>query len=151
MSEKQTVGRLWLFLLGLALVAVLALYLDVQRKNRVLQQEIQRLQNSQVLLMVPDAQAEAIAEWLSRHPDATDVIIRDARKQQQQDPAAGTSSQPQEQLPLSPLKPVSDLPHTDEPDAPSLQPVVVSESADGVKVINLPHGGIRVTTREEKH
>ncbi len=54
------------------------------------------------------------------------------------------------------VDPVPESLRTEAPSVSSTQaqsqssnvPVVISENADGVKVISLPNGGIRVTTRE---
>ncbi len=110
-----------------------SLYLESRYKLALLKDEVHRLQQSQVLLMVPDEQAAVIADWLEQHPKQTHALI----DMFSQTPVKETSND------HKPVK-VRDISRTPEKNS-----VIVSETEDGVKVIKLPHGGIRVTTRED--
>lgn len=126
------------FLLVIAVVLLAGLYFDTAKKNRALTEEVKLLKSSQVLLMVPDEQAEDIAKWLTQHPEKTKALARKA--------ASGESIK----LTLGPGVSVSaemETVNVPTPVAVTQQKQIV-ENAEGVKVIILPHGGIRVTTRE---
>ncbi|MBT1443026.1 hypothetical protein KJI95_00595 [Shewanella sp. JM162201] len=162
-----------MFLLVVALVVVVVLYLDLRSQYSALKAENTRLAENQVLLMVPEGQAEALANWLESHPEQTGQLIERATKPNSSTSAASESAV-SEQIPAEagtktmqsdppqagrtdakPLpEPAAENPAPADPAAAqtlpdALQPVVVSESGNGVKVIALPHGGIRVTTRDE--
>ncbi|MGL4713104.1 MAG: membrane anchored protein in chemotaxis locus [Shewanella sp.] len=172
----STNSVLIMLLMGITILVLGALSLDYRRKNSLLQAEVKRLESSQVLLMVPDEQAEAIATWLSSHPDQTKVMLQLAspgeRKAVEIGPNVPLNVPPlldkqsavgdndttkhhaeQEfsipthlQVPAARVNSASML---TEPKNAAMLPVVISENADGVKVISLPNGGIRVTTRKE--
>lgn len=141
---KQTVpiwALLLLFIFGLAAAVTTALYLDLRHKFAGLEAQNRELAASQVLLMVPDDQAQALAQWLESHPNETERLLKrvenkanNAIDDYQRDEASSPKQQDAQ----------GDIPE-------ALVPEVISENADGVKVIVLPHGGIRVTTREEKN
>lgn len=145
MASKAT--PLWtvllLFVLVLITVVMTGLYLDLRHKFSALEEKNRELADSQVLLMVPDDQAEALARWLETHPNETQRLLQrvETKANSADEKPAG------EELPVSPKS--NDNQASEIPEA--LVPEVISENEDGVKVIVLPHGGIRVTTREEKH
>jgi hypothetical protein len=127
---------LCLFLMSILCLVLGSLYLDARNKMALLNKEVSQLQQSQVLLMVPDDQAVVIADWLEKHPKQTNALI--------------------DMFATAPIKEGLQM----EGEAVKLKPtpqqheknsVLVSETEDGVKVIKLPHGGIRVTTRDESH
>lgn len=123
-----------LFLMTVAIFVLAGLSIDLYRKNEVLKVDVQRLENSQVLLMVPEEQAELIANWLEQHPTQTQSLINMVAQKQPHVDEIKTVTKAQ-----TPLK---------MPESASGN-TLESESEDGVKVIKLPHGGIRVTTRDE--
>lgn len=180
MSKNQypmsTNSVLIILLMGIAILVLGALSLDYKRKNSLLQADIKRLESTQVLLMVPDEQAEAIATWLASHPDQTKAMLQLAAPGEQKAVAIGPEPVQNSIPPLlgkpdteidtakektnlessiskqlqAPEKEVKAVSQTIAPQNAEMLPVVISENADGVKVISLPNGGIRVTTRKEQ-
>lgn len=213
--KVSTFSILIIFLLSMGFFATTSLYFDVRHKNTLLLSEVERLQSSQVLLMVPDEQAEVVAKWMAEHPKATAALLQHAKPQQEvkvtvgpgievSESTAHKTSQKEsrtaakmsqddivvpssiartsdtniaEQLvegdpssntaDLSPLSadtnaatPATELALPldtegvksdvggDKAEKELVVPLIISENEDGVKVISLPHGGIRVTTRE---
>lgn len=154
MADKETrlLGyRLALFLFLVALVVVAALYWDLRQKNRQLSEKVAQLESSQVLLMVPDEQAAIIADWMSRHPQQTASLLDVIRPKM----TSGTEPEAQTSTKLS-VSPGDISPERTQGEAGATVPLPaqtedarVTELENGVKVIRLPHGGIRVTTREE--
>jgi len=154
-NNQFSVGiNLMLFLLLLAVIVFASLYFDLLKKNDLLKADIKRLESSQVLLMVPDEQAEDIANWLSQHPDQTETIIEFAGQNNKSiDSQSDIDTSPKSVL-LTP-QPLTDksveknsIQSTEGVPETLSEDVLVSENEQGVKVIRLPHGGIRVTTRE---
>jgi len=199
--KMSTFSILIIFLLSIGVFVTTSLYFDVRHKNTFLLSEVERLQSSQVLLMVPDEQAEVVAKWMAEHPEATQALLSHAKPQQEvkvtvgpgvevseaqahktsQDKSRDTAqlgqddivvpsniartsdqqvdkrltdgSSPDEAMDLSSLSSETP-PNITEADGSKLEkelvevPLTISENEDGVKVISLPHGGIRVTTRE---
>ena len=152
--NKGSVGiNLMLFLLLLAVVVLSSLYLDVLKKNDLLKADIKRLEASQVLLMVPDEQAADIANWLTQHPEQTQTIIEFAGPDAHSVDNKVDIDDPPKSVLLSPQPQLDDIAEKNiqgtaiAPEKLS-EDVLVSENEAGVKVIRLPHGGIRVTTRE---
>lgn len=153
-------------LMGIAIVCLGALSLDYHRKINLLRDEVKRLESTQVLLMVPDEQAEAIATWLASHPDQTKAMLKLASPGEQKAVTLGpeTLTAPEDNIPPlldkaldKSLDKSSEQNQTQTPLMPEQSntinstgtvPVIISENADGVKIISLPNGGIRVTTRE---
>ena len=149
-------------LMGIAIVCLGALSLDYHRKISLLRDEVKRLESTQVLLMVPDEQAEAIATWLASHPDQTKAMLKLASPGEQKAVTLGpeTLTAPEDNIPPlldKSLDKSSEQNQTQTPLMPEQSntinstgtvPVIISENADGVKIISLPNGGIRVTTRE---
>nr|WP_301542045.1 membrane anchored protein in chemotaxis locus [Shewanella sp. KJ2020] len=149
-------------LMGIAIVCLGALSLDYNRKINLLRDEVKRLESTQVLLMVPDEQAEAIATWLASHPDQTKAMLKLASPGEQKAVTLGpeTLTAPEDNIPPlldKSLDKSSEQNQTQTPLMPEQSntinstgtvPVIISENADGVKIISLPNGGIRVTTRE---
>jgi hypothetical protein len=125
---------LCLFLMSVLCLVFGSLYLDSRNKLALLNEEISRLKQSQVLLMVPDDQAVVIADWLEKNPKQTNALI---------DMFATSSINGKKHAEHDSVNTNSIL------QQPEKNSVIVSETEDGVKVIKLPHGGIRVTTREE--
>ncbi|WP_198783572.1 membrane anchored protein in chemotaxis locus [Shewanella putrefaciens] len=155
-------------LMGIAIVCLGALSLDYHRKISLLRDEVKRLESTQVLLMVPDEQAEAIATWLASHPDQTKAMLKLASPGEQKAVTLGpeTLTAPEDNIPPLLDKSLDKLPTMDKSseqnqtqtplmpeqsnttNSTGTVPVIISENADGVKIISLPNGGIRVTTRE---
>ncbi|WP_441347617.1 membrane anchored protein in chemotaxis locus [Shewanella sp. Shew256] len=158
-------------LMAIAILCLAALSLDYHRKIMALRDDVKRLESTQILLMVPDEQAQAIASWLASHPDQTKAMLKLASPGEQKAVTLGpeTFSAPETKIPPTLEKPADDkplqqatvdpVPELLRPETSSVLstaaqsqsnnvPVVISENADGVKVISLPNGGIRVTTRE---
>lgn len=140
-SGMSTMQLLVMFLLSVAAVVFASLYFDANNKNKALKQEVSRLEASQVLLMVPDEHAQDIANWLASHPEQTQSIIKMSEQPEQPLVAIGPAVNESTPLPEA---------QQNQVDSTTNEPVVVSEDENGVKVIRLPHGGIRVTTREQK-
>ena len=168
----STNSVLIILLMAIAILCLGALSLDYRHKNSLLREDIKRLESTQVLLMVPDEQAEAIATWLASHPDQTKAMLQLAAPGEQKAVAIGPESTQiviphllgkqsaaKHKANLQPLVPtLLQTPEAEvkaatspiEPNKAQMLPVVISENADGVKVISLPNGGIRVTTRKEQ-
>ncbi|QYK00298.1 hypothetical protein [Shewanella psychrotolerans] len=185
---------LLLFLLLISTIVTGSLYLDMRHKNSLLEARIDQLEKSQVLLMVPDAQAQALADWMAKNPEVTQSLIKQAkpgvrtsveigpgvdsdeptlesdtgenlRVATNGDISSATSEAKQDvsdvvipmrasvgddmannaQTVLS--ESAADGVKIDE--LSKIELIKLSEDKDGVKVISLPHGGIRVTTRED--
>ena len=167
--------KLVIFLLGMGLLVTTSLYFDARHKLGLLASKVTQLEESQVLLMVPDEQAQAIASWLASHPEQTQSLLETAvsgeqvsltmgpgantpvnksdagdddvplllRKNEQDEGSDGKALQPE-------VSNDSAKGEAKRDTAPKLAPQLVAEGQDGVRVIKLPHGGIRVTTREDK-
>ncbi|QYJ95131.1 hypothetical protein [Shewanella spartinae] len=203
--QRQGLSTTVLLLFFLLLVCCLvtgSLYLDLRHKNGLLEEKVAQLEKSQVLLMVPDEQAKALADWMENNPEFTQSIIKQAEPGSQVrveigpevpeaiarqeavsltdrlseqtdslDEQTANFNEQQDQTSLTPLLPAADAEESSQGEhlsehqreqkvasatdkakqdgqTPS-QPVKLSEDKDGVKVISLPHGGIRVTTRED--
>ncbi len=129
----NTQQMLVVFLLIIAVITLAGLYFDGAKTNRELSQQIAQLKASQVLLMVPDEQAADIAAWLRTHPESTQALVQKA--------ANGEAVT----LSLGPGTTAKNNQHSQPQEPPNIQTV---ENEQGVKVIPLPHGGIRITTRE---
>jgi hypothetical protein len=143
LKTKQMLG----FFLSFITIFVLAgLYVDAHQKVASLQQDVARLTASQVLLMVPEDQAANIADWLTMHPEQTQAIVASASKELAQSALFGPGALDGGQL-IEVDKAKFDI---DTPAKWKDQEVVMSENDQGVKVIRLPNGGIRVTTRDDK-
>ncbi|MCL2919658.1 membrane anchored protein in chemotaxis locus [Shewanella litorisediminis] len=123
-----------IFLLGLFSVVITVLYFDLRVKYAQLKDRNAELAASQVLLMVPDSQAEALAQWLETHPRETERLLKQVETKANEGDGVATDDS---------VKETESIPK-------ALVPEVISENSDGVKVIALPNGGIRVTTRDEK-
>lgn len=142
----QTKQMLGFFLSFIAIVVLAGLYIDAHQKVTLLEQDVARLTASQVLLMVPDDQAANIANWLTQHPEQTQAIIASAGNKQPQSVLFGPGT-----LDDAPFTDIDKVEHDADVAAEQIdQEVIVSEDAQGVKVIRLPNGGIRVTTRDDK-
>ncbi|MGX9459951.1 hypothetical protein ACWXWU_01740 [Shewanella sp. A14] len=141
----QTKQMLGLFISFIIIIVLAGLYIEAQRKVTLLEQNVERLTASQVLLMVPEDQADNIANWLTQHPEQTQTIIASADNQSKSvllGPGVMANS------PFTDIDKVNDS--INDPSMQKKQEVVISENDQGVKVIRLPSGGIRVTTRDEK-
>ncbi|MEC4726489.1 hypothetical protein HWQ46_13110 [Shewanella sp. D64] len=195
-EKSSTFSIVVILLLSVAVFTLASLYLDTRHKNNLLLLEVERLEGTQVLLMVPDEQAEVVAKWMSENPDATKTILTQAKPKQEVKVSVGPGTDEKEDNAYSIdyidqinilTKKVEMLEKiransignrlierdTEEyipinisvrpSESPDINVIkndkkinvkhyskahTVSESADGVKVIVLPHGGIRVTTRE---
>lgn len=202
-GKAGTFPTLLIFLLTLGVLVLSSLYFELHQKNALLLLEVDRLKQSQVLLMVPDDQAQAVANWMAQHPEATQTLLSKAKPGQQvtlevgpgvnsEDVGLGVNSELEAAIDISPLMPQAETVAGDltterqisdkniashqitqqeqngktisstvnelsllEDNEASLKinavlakEATLSENEDGVKVISLPHGGIRVTTRE---
>ncbi|MCE9686716.1 hypothetical protein LZP73_10910 [Shewanella sp. AS16] len=127
-AGKSTASGLAIFLLAGAVLVLLAFCTQLQRKNSLLLNELERLQAEQVVLMAPSEQAQALASWLDSHPQQTRALVQKPSQ-------------------ASPMQLGQDANRDTRPA--SAQTVILSENAAGVKVVSLPDGGIRVTTRVE--
>ncbi|WP_076410962.1 hypothetical protein [Shewanella sp. UCD-KL12] len=213
-EKGKTFSVLIIFLLTIALVVSSSLFWDMSQKNVLLLQEVEELKKTQVLLMVPDEQAQAVASWMAQHPEATQTLLSQAKPGEQvtleigpgafrsaaesdevtandaklSDPEPEMSQgvgikaqvpliskQQEKQIPVSlaresglnellpeidqqssklnhannnvlPIDEANKVSSNHEQQAQEV--LTLSEDKDGVKVISLPHGGIRVTTRE---
>jgi len=167
--KVSTFSILIICLLAMGFFVTTSLYFDVRHKNTLLLKEIERLQSSQVLLMVPDEQAEIVAKWMAEHPQATAALLQHAKPQQEVKVTVGpgveiaesrahTMSQKEAQtaalmgpddivVPLDTEEVKNDVEGGKAEKELVVVPLVISENEDGVKLISLPHGGIRVTTR----
>lgn len=145
-NKGSVMPNLMLFLLTIAVIFFAGLYFETLRKNTKLEAEVARLESTQVLLMVPDEQAEDIANWLKQHPDQTDAIIEFASDKNSstntKSVLLGPNAQPDKSSPTQAVNQQTNNMVSPQSD------VIISENEDGVKVISLPNGGIRVTTRE---
>ncbi|MCJ8303686.1 hypothetical protein [Shewanella sp.] len=206
-----------IFLLSLAVFVLSSLYLEARHKNELLLLDVERLQQSQVLLMVPDEQAQALATWMAQHPEATQTLVSQVKQgekvtlevgpgvnttdvqtasavasplalvdegntqvsvslalehvplrhaplapvdpvplKQSAEPSDGTHKQPQVRVEQAISLIANDLSLDDVSETlsnvaetmPKAKASTLSVDEDGVKVISLPHGGIRVTTRD---
>ena len=167
-DQMSTNIVLIILLMGIAILCLSALSLDYRYKNSVLRADVTRLESSQVLLMVPDGQAEAIATWLASHPEQTQMMLQVASDGQK---AITIGAEPivKSEIPYLLEKHTSEIAaenghSTQELSVPKqlqipdinlkqVEPdnaIVITENVDGVKVISLPNGGIRVTTRESQ-
>lgn len=193
-GKAGTFPILIIFLLTLGVLVLSSLYFELRQKNALLLLEVDRLKQSQVLLMVPDDQAQAVANWMAQHPEATQTLLSKAKPGEQVtlEVGPGVDSEQETATDISPLmlqtetlagdlstdRQIPDknmAPHQitqQEQNGKTISSTVnelsllednqaslksnavlskeatLSENADGVKVISLPHGGIRVTTRE---
>ncbi|QYJ85028.1 hypothetical protein K0I73_12410 [Shewanella mesophila] len=183
-----------LFLLLISTIVAGSLYLDMRHKNSLLEARIDQLEKSQVLLMVSDDQAQALADWMAKNPEVTQTLIKQAKPGVQTSVEIGPGvvsneiqieSHADENLNVSissdinratsddkqnvndiviPMRAsvsddVVDSAQIDQSDLAAdglkvdehskIEVIKLSEDKDGVKVISLPHGGIRVTTRED--
>jgi hypothetical protein len=144
--KGNVVPNLVMFLLTIAVIFFAGLYFDTLRKKELLEADVARLESTQVLLMVPDEQAEDIANWLKQHPDQTDAIIEFASSNNSDTNNKSVVLGPDVQSEKTDSTAATKL---EANNIKSLQSdVIISENEDGVKVISLPNGGIRVTTRE---
>ncbi|GGP45414.1 membrane anchored protein in chemotaxis locus [Shewanella saliphila] len=144
-SAFSTKLMLVLFLCCIAIIVLASLYVDSRRKMALMTQEIEQLKSSQVLLMVPEEQAANIANWLSQHPEQTQAIIKTGTQDEAKSVLIGPGAINDVESQDNHLPQSSDSAQTFQ-----TQEVIVSENAQGVKVISLPNGGIRVTTRDDK-
>lgn len=193
-KSNSTLMVLVLFLLLISTIVTGSLFLDMRHENSLLEARIAQLEKSQVLLMVSDDQAQALADWMAKNPEVTETLIKQAKPGVQTsveigpgvlddvpqvanhaneniggplvndtniatsenkqstsdilipmrasigDDAVIDSQADQQGLTLDAVK-------VDEHS--KIEVIKLSEDKDGVKVISLPHGGIRVTTRED--
>lgn len=146
-NSLQTKQMLGLFLSFIAILVLGSLYADAHRNVALLEQDVARLTASQVLLMVPDDHAANIANWLTQHPEQTQAIITSAAKDQ----ASSVWFGPEALIDRQDAQTHKVNRDVVAPAEIKTQAVVVSENAQGVKVISLANGGIRVTTRNDKH
>ncbi|MCL1057858.1 hypothetical protein L2729_07555 [Shewanella gelidimarina] len=212
----NTVSLLLIFLLSIAVFTLGSLYLELRYKHQLLVGEVAELKNSQILFMVPDEQADVMAQWMANNPTFVQSYAERARKgeittmplgdgrtesvarlesvepdtdaitintataqlgavniaeqmiQKVTANTIGERASDSDRLATNMTKDpaAADIKGTSLPlatidanrkgaevilDAPQLTPPVkakrVTINEDGVKLISLPHGGIRITTR----
>ena len=207
----NTVSLLVMFLLSLATFVLGSLYFELRYKNQLLLDQVAELKDSQILFMVPDEQAEVMANWMAENPvlvqsfvararagEITSMPIGDGSIEQltqssttqsdQAKPKNGvTADKSIDNTAADPLTidsedvvvPASDNRLLQQDDSPSVDTeqatVLIEDSSaakydaseiipetiytlpdkaqmlniteEGVKLISLPHGGIRITTR----
>ncbi|GIU46113.1 membrane anchored protein in chemotaxis locus [Shewanella algidipiscicola] len=154
-QQPSTTLLLWLFLLTMSTVVTGALYFDMRHKNSLLEAQITELENSQVLLMVPEEQAQPLADWMAANPKVTQSIIDQAKPGSQVRVEMGGAAPPShldnnvKALTMPPPNTTAVHGSENSDVVIKIQADELPESKDGVKVITLPHGGIRVTTRDD--
>ncbi|MCL1036519.1 hypothetical protein L2750_05050 [Shewanella submarina] len=120
--------------------------------NNKLQAEVTELKASQVMLMVPDNQAQQLSDWLGRNPEQVDELLEMARDREslsveiegdtKAEPSVGADET------VTPAQ-TSVTSETSSQQQPAQGVTVESVNDQGIKIIRLPHGGIRVTTRDD--
>lgn len=177
-GAMSTLSLLLLFLLSITSFAFGSLYFEAQHKVKLLSAEVKQLQSSQVLLMVADEQAEVVAKWMQNNPHFVQPAIDKAKQGGSQALAIGpggterppiipntvSKAQVGDNPKVAPVpvkaiareadvvenhkkRPLKEKPVNQVPVRPK-SAVTLEETDDGVKLISLPHGGVRVTTRD---
>ena len=121
--------------------------------NNKLRSQVAELKASQVMLMVPDDQAQQLSDWLGKNPDQVDELIDMARQKE----SLSVEIEPDTDIILagenqSDSSVTSQIPPQGEVSVQRVSgqgDTLESVNDKGIKVIRLPHGGIRVTTRED--
>ncbi|WP_299009476.1 hypothetical protein [uncultured Shewanella sp.] len=142
------------FLLLVTSVTFGSLYFDAWQTNTQLKQQVVQLKQSQVILIVPLEQASVIANWMNTHPEYVEGLIQ-SRHSRLKTPSRFSQIQGVNDLirPKSsevrhnPLLQGEGVVSTVGSHSLIQAEEVIEESAEGVKTIALPHGGIRITTR----
>ena len=98
-GESNTFSIVVILLLSVAVFTLTSLYLEIRHKNELLVLEVERLEGTQVLLMVPDEQAEVVAKWMSDNPEATKAMLTQAKPQQEVKVSFGPGNEEQEESP----------------------------------------------------
>lgn len=174
--KSNTKYLLVLFLMSIALFAVTSLYLEQRNSMALLNAQIQELQKNQVLLMVPEEHSQALAKWMQDNPNATELLLEQVNPGSEARVAIGpgvtevkhadheveteakTIDETEVAYParVAPQvveqqlsEPVEQKPATKDSVTAESGTTTLSEDDKGVKVISLPHGGIRITTRED--
>ncbi|MGL4613235.1 MAG: membrane anchored protein in chemotaxis locus, partial [Shewanella sp.] len=80
-TVSTNIVLIWV-LLAIGIFALGGLTLDYRHKITLLKAEVKQLEASQVLLMVPELHAEAIATWLTQHPEQTQVMLAASAQRQ---------------------------------------------------------------------
>lgn len=155
----SSVATLISFLLLVTSVTFGGLYLDTWQKNNRLSEQVNTLKQSQVLLSVPEEQASIIVNWMNTHPEYIEGMLKQA-KSTAETSGVEVASQPFKGLisidgtKKGPDTPIENIAATAEEETKGVvhsakvkSAKVIEESAEGVKTIALPHGGIRITTR----
>lgn len=75
----NTVSLLVIFLLSIAAFVLGSLYFELRYKNQLLLDEVAELKDSQILFMVPDEQAEVMANWMAENPVFVESFVARAR------------------------------------------------------------------------
>ncbi|QQX81784.1 hypothetical protein JK628_08105 [Shewanella sp. KX20019] len=76
----NTVSLLLIFLLSIAAFTLGSLYFELKYKHQLLVEEVAELKGSQILFMVPDEQAEVMANWMAENPVFVQSFAERARK-----------------------------------------------------------------------
>lgn len=207
----NTVSLLVMFLLSIAAFVLGSLYFELRYKNQLLLDQVAELKDSQILFMVPDEQAEVMANWMAENPvlvqsfvararagELTSMPIGDGSIEQLTQSSTAQSDQAKPQNGVTADKSIDNtaadpltidsediivagsdnrlLQQDDSPSVDTEQATVLLEdpstakydaseiipetiytlpdkaqmlniTEEGVKLISLPHGGIRITTR----
>ena len=207
----NTVSLLVMFLLSIATFVLGSLYFELRYKNQLLLDQVAELKESQILFMVPDEQAEVMANWMAENPVFVQSFVARARAGELTSMPIGDGSV--EQLSQSPTtqsnqtEPENDVTADNNIDNTTVSPLAIDSEGlalpsrdnrllqqddssrvdkiqetvlledsstaqyvpteivpktiytlpdeaqmlniteEGVKLISLPHGGIRITTR----
>lgn len=158
-SDSGSTGyRLTIFLLSIAVLLFATLTWQYFDKSRQLAAQVETLQASQVMLMVPEQHAAAIARWMEQHPQQTASLLEVIK------PVAEGQLTPQQALELqqasgkqdakASLAGIAPQPLTQKmqnvseaPAKPQSEPQA-SRQQNGINVVPTQHGGVIITTRD---
>ncbi|KFZ36880.1 hypothetical protein HR45_13845 [Shewanella mangrovi] len=154
-TSANTAYRLTIFLLVVASMALATAAWRFYSQNQQLQQQVDKLQDSQVMLMVPKEQAELIANWMQLHPEQVASLLQAVKpvsKGQMTQQQALDSDNPdtRNNTTREPITNQLSEAETADNEAQVLTGDALStigNIAQGVNVVSLEHGGIIITTR----
>lgn len=158
-KETANTGyRLTIFLLSIAVLLFATLTWQYFDKSRQLAAQVEQLKTSQIMLMVPEQHAAAIAQWMEQHPQQTASLLEVVKPvvegkltqpealARQQDAGRGVSNAPSAGLAPQPLtEKMQNV--SEEPSTPRQEPQA-SSLPNGVTVAPTAHGGVIITTRD---
>ncbi|MGB0894787.1 MAG: hypothetical protein ACPGUD_10295 [Parashewanella sp.] len=143
--SASTYRRLTYFILSVSLICVSALYVELYKQNQILAKQVKKLTASQVLLMVPDEHSEQLKEWLASHPESIDSLLKQGQLSTEK--FDGSVHRQALKINKSQQQTVSHK-QTVKPNTKA----TIGDNGfkdEKINVQQLPHGGIRVTTREQ--